>query len=44
VNGRTTGDLLGSYTCYQPQGSSVVDYMMASEDIIHNTNVLHIFM
>jgi hypothetical protein len=40
VNGRTTGDILGSYTCYQPQGSSVVDYMMASEDIIHNTNVL----
>ena len=27
LNGRTTGDLLGSYTCYQPQGSSVVDYM-----------------
>jgi hypothetical protein len=27
LNGRTTGDFLGSYTCYQPQGSSVVDYM-----------------
>jgi hypothetical protein len=36
IYGITTGDLLGSYTCYQPQGSSVVDYMMASEDIIHN--------
>ena len=42
LNGRTTGDLLSSYTCYQPQGSSVVDYMMASEDIVHNITYFYV--
>ena len=28
ANGRTVGDLFGRYTCYQPRGSSVVDYML----------------
>ena len=34
LNGRTLGDLCGSYTCYQPSGSSVVDYMLVSEDLL----------
>jgi hypothetical protein len=42
LNGRTTGDLLGSYTCYQPQSSNVVDYMMASEDINHNITYFYV--
>ena len=36
LNGRTMGDLSGSYTCHQPLGSSVVDYMIVSEDMIPN--------
>ena len=42
LNGRTTGDLLGSFTCYQPQGSSVVDYILASEDIVHNISYFYV--
>ena len=34
LNGRTFGDLFGSYTCFQPLGSSVVDYFIASEEIL----------
>ena len=28
ANGRTVGDLFGRYTCHQPRGSSVVDYLL----------------
>ena len=28
ANGRTVGDLFGSYTCHQSRGSSVVDYLL----------------
>ena len=31
VNGRTLGDLQGKYTCYEKNGSSVVDYVIANE-------------
>lgn len=34
LNGRTFVDLCGSYNCYQPSGSSVVDYMLVSEDLL----------
>ena len=34
LNGRSTGDLLGSFTCHQPLGSSVVDYIAVSVDIL----------
>ena len=30
ANGRTIGDLWGSYTCHQKRGSSVVDYLLTS--------------
>lgn len=36
LNGRTMGDLTGSYTCHQTLGSSTVDYMITSEDMIQN--------
>ena len=29
ANGRTIGDIFGRYTCHQPRGSSVVDYLIA---------------
>lgn len=34
LNGRSTGDLLGSFTCHQPLGSSAVDYIAVSVDIL----------
>ena len=30
ANGRTIGDLFGSYTCHQKKGSSVVDFLLTS--------------
>jgi hypothetical protein len=33
-NGRVLGDMLGHYTCYTPNGASVVDYVMVSEGIL----------
>ena len=32
-NGRKLGDILGSYTCYKPNGQSVVDYCLVSPRI-----------
>ena len=34
LNGRTTGDILGTCTCHQPLGSSGVDYIAVSEDLV----------
>ena len=34
LNGRALGDMFGHYTCYTPNGASVVDYVMVSEDIL----------
>jgi len=36
LNGRTLGDLQGNYTCYTPNGASVVDYTIVSEDALKN--------
>lgn len=36
LNGRILGDSFGSYTCFQHNGSSVVDYLITNEDNIHN--------
>ena len=38
LNGRTLGDLSGSFTCIKPNGSSVVDYFMVSKNIADNTS------
>lgn len=35
LNGRTLGDSQGLFTCHRPQGSSTVDYMILSEEMIH---------
>ena len=39
LNGRVIGDLLGKYTCHKPTGSSVVDYIILSEELL--TSVLY---
>ncbi|CAG2187584.1 unnamed protein product [Mytilus edulis] len=36
LNGRTPGDFTGQLTCYTPNGSSVVDYFIASENLMEN--------
>ena len=33
LNGRTSGDFNGKFTCYTPRGSSVVDYFLASRSL-----------
>ena len=35
LNGRTLGDSQGYFTCHRPQGSSTVDYMVLSEEMLH---------
>ncbi|CAG2188671.1 unnamed protein product [Mytilus edulis] len=37
LNGRLMGDLMGAHTCFQPLGSSVVDYFLASEELLENS-------
>lgn len=39
LNGRTLGDMFGHFTCYTPNGASVVDYVIVSENILDQ--VLH---
>ena len=34
ANGRVIGDFFGKYTCHQKKGSSVVDYLLAPQDIL----------
>ena len=34
LNGRVLGDSFGQYTCYTPNGASVVDYVLVSDDIL----------
>ena len=41
LNGRTLGDLLGQFTCQKPTGASVVDYFIASEEILKNVIYFH---
>ena len=36
VNGRTIGDIFGSYTCHRKRGSSVVDYLLTPCHNLHN--------
>ena len=39
LNGRVIDDLFGKYTCHKPTGSSVVDYIILSEELL--TSVLY---
>ena len=34
LNGRTRGDVLGKFTCYKSNGSSVIDYATVSSDLM----------
>lgn len=34
LNGRVLGDAFGEYTCFTPQGCSVVDYVIVTEGIL----------
>ncbi|MEW8548121.1 MAG: endonuclease/exonuclease/phosphatase family protein, partial [Candidatus Thiodiazotropha sp.] len=42
LNGRTTGDLNGKYTCHKPTGSSVVDYFITSEELFTDVLYFHV--
>ena len=35
LNGRNTGDFFGSYTCFKYNGCSLVDYAVASANLLH---------
>ena len=41
-NGRKLGDILGSYTCYTPNGQSCVDYCLASPRIYDSIKTMSI--
>ena len=36
VNGRKTGDILGNFTSFQPNGSSVIDYGIVSQSLFES--------
>ncbi|CAG2201919.1 unnamed protein product [Mytilus edulis] len=42
LNGRMWGDSYGKYTCMKAVGSSVVDYVIVSEDLIADTLFFHV--
>lgn len=42
LNGRTLGDTQGYFTCHRPQGSSTVDYMIISEELMHRVQYFHV--
>jgi len=42
LNGRTLGDSRGYFTCHRPQGSSTVDYMILSEELLHRITYFHV--
>ena len=42
LNGRSFGDMMGRYTCYTPNGASVVDYTMVSESILNKVLYFHV--
>jgi len=42
VNGRLLGDSIGYYTFFSPQGCSVVDYILAREDLLKRFRYLRV--
>ena len=43
LNGRVKGDLLGKFTCYQPNRASIVDYAVLSNALIKHVIYFHGF-
>ena len=42
LNGRFIGDMLGNMTCYKPNGTSTVDYTLASVDLVNSVNFFQV--
>ena len=42
LNGRMLGDSIGYYTCHKYNGSSVVDYMIISEELLNSVNYFNV--
>lgn len=42
LNGRTFGDSNGNFTCFKPNGSSVVDYFIMSEELLSEVLYFHV--
>ena len=42
LNGRTKGDMLGKFTCYEYNGQSVVDYHVVSKTLFQNVIVMRV--
>ena len=42
LNGRTLGDLYGKFTYQTPTGASVVDYVVASEELLKDVIYFHV--
>ena len=42
LNGRSTGDFLGKCTCQKPNGSSVVDYVISSVELLKDVIYFHV--
>lgn len=42
LNGRFIGDMLGNMTCYQPNGTIIVDYALANVDLVHFVNFFQV--
>ena len=43
LNGRSLGDSQGYFTCHRPQGSSAVDHMLLSEEMLHRVQFFHVY-
>lgn len=42
LNGRSLGDLFGKFTCQTPNGASVVDYVISSEELLKDVIYFHV--
>ena len=42
LNGRMFGDCFGNYTCFTPNGASVVDYTIVSENVL--SSILYFYV
>ena len=42
LNGRTLGDSFGKFTCQKSTGASVVDYMLAPEELLKDVIYFHV--